>query len=504
MTDPVATKVGWRTSIPFGLGAVASAAKTVPITTFLMLYYNQVLKLPAIAVSSVLMISLILDAVFDPLVGQWSDRVRSSWGRRLPFMYASALPVTILFIMLWIPPAGLSQAALTAYLAFCVIGVRLFDTVFYLPHISLIPELTADYNERTKLFTVRYIFEAAGGAAVGLLAYNYFMKEKPDHTGGLLSAEGYPAFAWFTGALIFLTIIACCLGLHKRLAQATPPAARRVPIGLMFKEMGSTMNTPAFGALIATGFFIALGSGIGSSLSLYWTLYVYQFSQAQLSLLIAPVMLGTFATGVAPLIAARLGKRNTAIMLSWIYVVSASIPLLVRVLNLLPPHSPALFALVMIQTAVAPATMTMVLIMLGSMISDLVEDAEVRTGRRSEGLLLAISSLVRKATQGLGTLGAGVVLTLVSFPKGAERKDVPEGILTHMVLLYVVITVGLFLATTVSLLLYRHDRAAHEDNLRKLTDRASEQRRADDAAFEAAKATSDPEAEAAIIAQRIS
>jgi Na+/melibiose symporter-like transporter len=51
MTHPVATKVGWRTSVPFGIGALASAAKTVPVTTFLMLFYNQVQKLPAITVS---------------------------------------------------------------------------------------------------------------------------------------------------------------------------------------------------------------------------------------------------------------------------------------------------------------------------------------------------------------------------------------------------------------------------------------------------------------------
>jgi Na+/melibiose symporter-like transporter len=240
----------------------------------------------------------------------------------------------------------------------------------------------------------------------------------------------------------------------------------------MFKEIRATLGTHAFVALIATGFFIALGSGIGSSLSMYWTLYVYQFTQAQMSLLIAPVLLGSLATGIAPLIAARMGKRNAAILLSWIYVVTASAPLIARVLELLPAKSPALFGMVMVQTAVAPATMTMVLIMLGSMISDLVEDAEVRTGRRSEGLLLAANSFVRKATQGLGTMGAGIILTLVSFPK-AERKNVPEAVLTHMVLLYVAITVVLFIATTIALLLYRQDRAAHESNLRKLAEKSA-------------------------------
>lgn len=502
MTDTARRKVSWRTSIPYGVGAIASAAKTVPITTFLMLYYNEVVRLPAIAVSSVLMVSLMLDAVFDPMMGQISDNFRSRWGRRLPFMYASALPVSILFIMLWMPPTGWPQWALIAYLAFCVIGVRFLDTVFYLPHIALIPELTSEYNERTKLFTIRYVFEAAGGAGVGLLAYNYFLKQRPDGTGGLLSAEGYPAFAWFTGTLIFLTILACCAGLHRRLVQSMPPPASKMSVGAKFQEILSTLNSRSFVVLIATGFFIAIGSGIGSSLSLYLTLYLYQFSQAQITLLIAPVMLGTFATGLAPLISGRFGKRNAAILLCWVYAITASVPLLARVLHWAPAKSPALFGLVMIQTAVAPATMTMVLILLGSMISDLVEDAEVRTGRRSEGLLLAANSLVRKGTQGLGTLGAGLLLTVVSFPKGAERTAVPESVLVHLVLLYLTVTAVLFVATTACLLLYRHDRAAHEKNLRKLADRATERRAKDEATVEAARSTSDAEAEVAIIAQR--
>jgi Na+/melibiose symporter-like transporter len=241
----------------------------------------------------------------------------------------------------------------------------------------------------------------------------------------------------------------------------------------MLREIVTTFNTRSFAALIATGFFIALGSGIGSSLSLYWTLYVYQFSQAQMSLLVAPVMLGTLATGIAPVIAKPLGKRNAAILLSWIYVVTSLVPLIVRITGFLPAKSPLLFGLVMIQTAVTPAAMTMVLIMLGSMISDLVEDAEVRTGRRSEGLLLAANSFVRKATQGLGTLGAGIILMLSSFPEGAERKDVPETILLHLILLYIVVTILLFIGTTISLRLYRVNRGAHEENLKILAERAA-------------------------------
>jgi len=474
MSEARLARIGMRTTLSFGVGAIASAAKTVPITSFLMLYYNQVIHLPAIAVSGVLMVSLVLDAFFDPFLGQWSDNFRSRLGRRLPFMYASALPVAILFVMLWIPPKGWSETALVAYLAVCVIGVRFLDTVFYLPHVALIPELTSNYDERTKLFTIRYIFEAFGGAAVGLMAYDYFMRERPNGTGGLLSPDGYPGFAWFTGGVILASILICCIGLHRRLAGHPVPEGRRQGLGEMAREMKHTLWSKPFGALIAAGFFLSIGSGLGSSMTLYWTLYVYQFTQAQLTLLIAPIFLGTFATSIAPFVSARMGKRNAAILLGWIYIAAGSLPLLARAVHLLPAKSEALFALVMAQAAIAPACVTMVLILLGSMMSDLVEDAELRTGRRSEGLLMAANSLIRKATQGLGTLGAGLLLTVVSFPTGAERTQVPEWTLDQMVIIYVAVTVVLFVVITFALLSYRHDKAAHEETLRQLRRRRSE------------------------------
>ena len=100
--------LGWPTKIAYSLGAVSQAVKTRVISVFLLLYYNQIVGLDAALVSTLIMVTVIFDALVDPAVGQASDNFKSKLGRRHPFMYAAALPAALLFYMLWNPPTGWS------------------------------------------------------------------------------------------------------------------------------------------------------------------------------------------------------------------------------------------------------------------------------------------------------------------------------------------------------------------------------------------------------------
>lgn len=458
----------WLTAILYGTGALASAAKTAPMTTLLMLYYNQVVGLPALTVSAILSISLVLDAAWDPLVGQWSDHFRSRWGRRLPFMYISIIPTAVLFVMIWTPPTHSSDGVVAIYLAVCLIAVRFFDTLFELPHAAVVPEITRDYDMRTRFFTVRYLFEAVGGITVTALAYNVFMKANADGTGGILAPHGYPPFALFTAGVIVVAMLTCTLGLHRQLAGSRNLAPRPPSLRHHCREIITALRSRSFLVLGAAAVFIALGSGIASALNIYWLVYFYGFTQAQMTVLFLPIMAGMFLTSATPTLARRLGKRNAAVLLLWLFAISGIVPLLARLANVLPASSDALMALVAVQAVVGAASMTMVLITMASMMSDLVEETEVRTGKRSEGLLLAAHSFVRKATQGLGTLGAGILLTVVAFPRDAERANVPAEVLDRLGWTYLAVSLVLMLITTAILRMYRADRETHEANVRVL------------------------------------
>nr|MCS5638041.1 MFS transporter [Myxococcota bacterium] len=91
-TPPPGSAVTLSTKLYYGFGSVAYGVKDNGFSYMLLLYYNQVLGLPASWVGAGLMLALIVDAFSDPLVGYLSDNLHSKWGRRHPFMYAAALP----------------------------------------------------------------------------------------------------------------------------------------------------------------------------------------------------------------------------------------------------------------------------------------------------------------------------------------------------------------------------------------------------------------------------
>lgn len=155
--------VALSTKLYYGLGSLAYGVKDNGFSFLLLIYYNQVLGLPASWVGLGLMTALIFDALSDPLVGYLSDNLHSKWGRRHPFMYAAALPVMFSFYLLWNPPTGLSPEALLVYFITVSILVRTFVTLYEIPSTSLVAELSADYDVRTSMLSFRYFFGWWGG-----------------------------------------------------------------------------------------------------------------------------------------------------------------------------------------------------------------------------------------------------------------------------------------------------------------------------------------------------
>ncbi|MFT5033454.1 MAG: GPH family glycoside/pentoside/hexuronide:cation symporter, partial [Bacteroidia bacterium] len=97
------------TKLGYGVGQAADGIKTSAFTTFMFFYYNQVLGLSGSLAGAAALLALLVDAVTDPMVGQYSDRFRSRWGRRHPFMIAGSIPFCFAMVALFSPPAGLSE-----------------------------------------------------------------------------------------------------------------------------------------------------------------------------------------------------------------------------------------------------------------------------------------------------------------------------------------------------------------------------------------------------------
>jgi glycoside/pentoside/hexuronide:cation symporter, GPH family len=118
-----------------------------------------------------LTVALVFDAFADLIVGYWSDNFRSKWGRRHPFMYASAVPVAVSYFLLWNPPAGWSNQALFWYVLVLAVATRTFITFFETPNAALTPELTRDYDQRSTLQSWRMFFGWTFGNAMTVMMF---------------------------------------------------------------------------------------------------------------------------------------------------------------------------------------------------------------------------------------------------------------------------------------------------------------------------------------------
>ena len=157
---------------------------------------------------------MLFDAVTDPLAGIVSDRFKSRWGRRHPFMFISAFPLVLCFIALFSPPDGISDVANFVWLTTFAVLVRGSLTFYYVPHLALGAEIAQDYTQRSTLFAFSTVFAITAMALVSFLGFRYFFPTTELYSPGTLNPDRYTPFAIFFAGLMFVAIICCVFVLY--------------------------------------------------------------------------------------------------------------------------------------------------------------------------------------------------------------------------------------------------------------------------------------------------
>ncbi len=460
-----ATDLG--TKLFYGFGAVANGAKSNGFNYLLLFFYSQVIGLPAQWVSVGIFITLIFDAISDPLVGHISDNLRSRWGRRHPFMYAAGLPVAVAYYFLWSPP-DLEPEMLLIYFVVLAIFVRTLITFYEVPSTALVAELTENYDQRTHYMSFRYFFAWWGGLTMAVLAYLVFL---PEEKGGLQYVGGWSNYGLAASIIIFVSIYVSALGTHRHI-PFLKKAPERVSLDVRrsARELRETLSNGSFQVLFISALFLAVASGISTSLSIYFVRHFWEFTSTQIGYMQLPYFLSALlALALAPWLSRKLGKKHAALCVSTASVIMSPLPLILRMLGWFPENGTD----TLYYTLITFFTVEVMLIiaagsLIAAMIADVVEDSEVVTGRRSEGLFFAANSFAQKAVSGLGVIVAGQILAFVSFPTQAKLGEVPKDTLYDLAQVYIPALWGFYLTGIVILAFYRITRHSHAENLNKL------------------------------------
>jgi len=462
--------------LSYGFGSVAFGVASQALSTSIIVQYlNLAVGISAALVGAAIMVSQIVDAVVDPLVGQWSDNISTRWGRRHPFMYASALPCAVAFYALWHPPTAWGAQQLFAYMVAVLVVVRIFNAMYEIPSSALAPELAPDYNGRTSLLAYRWFFGIVGAVVMIAFLNIVFLRRDATHTLGVLNREGYSQWGSIAALVILVSILVSSAATHRLIPRLSVPPPRKTGLGAALKDSLAALTNPSMAALMASGLISGVAGGVTATVNPYLYLYFWGLPpQLTATLVFAALPASVLATVLAPMVSKAYGKKPTMITLFAISVVAGLVPISLRLGGLAPPNGSVwVTVLLSADVFVAGILGLMGYIIVTSMVADVVEDQAAKSGVRSEGLLFAANGLLPKLTGGIGAFLGGILVTAVHFPAHTQQGAVDPHIVRTLAVAYLPITAVLNAAAIFVLRFYRIDRTTHEHSLDTIRDAAA-------------------------------
>lgn len=474
MTSPAAPeRLSFRTKFYYGLGSVAFGVSTLGLSSSLLQpYLNRVIGLPALWVGTAIMLTLMLDALIDPVIGHISDKLRTPFGRRHPLMYLAIPCVAVACVAFWNTPPEWGPEKAGPILVGLLVLLRLSVSLYEVPSAALAPELAPDYNDRTGLFSYRFFFGVVGGLAMNVVLYRFYLSPE---AGGILNPEGYGRYG-VTAALVMAgSILVSSLGTHNRIPHLIRPEERKVPTSQVIREVIGTISNPSLVVVMISGLCSGVATGLTNALSQYFYVELWGLDAKAVSLIaVAGVAASLSGVALAAPASKLLGKKRAMLTLFTISVITGALPQLLRLLGLMPPNGSPWVVTILVGDLFVSTTLGITgYIIISSMIADVVEDAAVKTGVRSEGLLFAANGLLNKFTAGFGVFLSGLLLTIVAFPTHAAPGTVGPDIMRHLSLIYLPITVAMNGLSLFVLVFYRIDQETHERNLATLAQAAA-------------------------------
>ena len=421
-----------------GVSALPGQHKDWAFNTLLLLYYSQILGLPASYASMVLAISLVVDAITDPMVGAYSDNLRSRLGRRHPLMLASIFPVCAAIYALFAPPSAMSQSSLSVWMLVCTLLVRVSFTLFAVPWGAIAAELSEDYRERTSIIAYRMMIGGLGGVAFVFAIYSAFPASAA-FDNGLFDPQNYRTFALTIAILMFVWMsfsTFTTLNQVRYLPQPTS-AASTTSILDMLHRVGQAMGNKNFRTLFLATLIAGGVAGTGLVFDTYMNTFFWDFGPEDLRWFALSFvgMVASFVTIGA--LQRRFEKRDIMRTSLLVMTLLQILKVGLRFADLLPANDDPLLLPILVLHACAMAYCYFVMLMMfASMMADVVDEQELRNGLRQEGVFSGGITFSGKATTGLGLVLGGFLLEyVVSFPVGMEPGEVGRDVLVNMAIL---------------------------------------------------------------------
>jgi len=399
--------------LAYGLGGFVPIALFNSVGQLSGLIVNVGLGVSAILVGVAQMVPRFWDAITDPIMGHITDSTRTPWGRRRPYILVGGVLVAGTFVAMWAVPRGWEPSAQFWY--FLVMSLLFYTavTVFEIPHGALGMEMTADYHERTRLFSAKSFI---GNLGAMVTPWFYAMANMPLFMAGGDEVDGMRNVGYLA-AVIVLVFAFLCFALCKE--RQFERVAGQDRIG-MWTRLKMTGKNRVFLMLVAIVFSIVMGFNLVNNFANYITIfYLFEGDKETASRLmgwIGSAWAVTAVVAVVPLniVSSRIGKTRT-LTLSVLLMVGAQLSKIVC-------YNPSLPWLLVIPTVMLSAGMLMFFTLASAMVADVCDEDELHTGRRSEGAYYAVFWWFMKMGMAGAYFVAGVLIAMTGFDEQSAAQ----------------------------------------------------------------------------------
>ena len=393
-----------RKKLMYGAGDIGFSLTSTILGVYFLFFMIEVVGLrPAVAAIPI-GIGKVWDFINDPIFGYISDRTRTRWGRRRPYLLFGALPLAFTFTMLWYRPGFESTAALVAYYSVAYIIFEASATLLYMPYFALTPELTSDYDERTSLTSYRMFFSILGSLlafTLPLIIIGDFIPENASKVllmgaiFGLMSA--LPMFVTFFGTEE-----------RKDYSDLEKPT--------LWESIKSVWKNVPF--RYGLGIFLAtwISVDILQTSLLFYVKYVVQ-REPQNDIIMATIfVIAMFALPIWNWVSQRWSKR-------YAYMYGIAFWAVVQLtLIFMTPATP--LSIILILCAMAGIGVSAAHVLPWSILPDAIEWYEYQTGERHEGMFYSVTTLARKVTSAVSVTFIGPILELTGYqPNVAQQSE---------------------------------------------------------------------------------
>jgi len=443
-----------RTKFVYGLGDLGFSLSSTILGAYFAIFLTDVVGIPAGTAAAAIFIGRSWDYVNDPIIGHISDRTRTRWGRRRPFLLFGSLPLALAFTMLWWRPPWDSVLALAVYYAAAYV---LFDTVAtfnYMPYFALTPELTTDYDERTSLTSYRVFFSILGSLiafTIPLLVVGSF---RPENAPKVLTMGAV------FGLVSALPLLLVGLGTREReeYADQHRPSLRQ-------SLRAAQSNRPfIFGLLMFLTTWLAVE--IVQATLLFFVKHAAQ-REPESDLIMATI----FVTAIVALpvwqwASGRWGKR-------WAFIGGIAFWALVQIVLITITPATAL-APILVLCVLAGVGVSAAHLLPWAILPDAVEWDEWKTGERHEGMFYSLTTLVQKVASSIAIPLTLLMLEVTGYIPNAAQQ--PAGaVLGIRFVIGPVPAVLLCLGIAIAFF-YPLSREQHRQIVRELEERRSSRR----------------------------